>query len=378
MSNTTELNIVYIGTPPFPNGPAITKRRRFMVDYMNDNNISCHVLITGKTTFSGNNAQYGTYGKCDYYNICGNNIFKYNKVGKQYLQKWFNKNKVNVLIFPTSMSYMDYFLYRYAKKLGYRIVFDIVETTFWKHEHMGFKKKMQYRINNFLSEKAYKYAAAFVISERLSKEINEICPSMPVCILPNSTPIKVRSGRKNFNNPIKILYAGTYASKEGVTYLLDGITKVIEHGYNCKLLLLGKAPENLRKKYQNDEFVDFKGFVSDEELYKMQMESDILAMVRTNSIFSNYGFPFKLSEYLATGNVVLSTNVSDVEKYIKDKQDAYLIEPESSEAIYKAVTHIINNPSQACQIAESGLKVAYDKFSIQNVGKIFETFLKGL
>lgn len=41
-----ELNIVYIGRLSFPLGQATTKRRRYMVDYMNDENIECHILST--------------------------------------------------------------------------------------------------------------------------------------------------------------------------------------------------------------------------------------------------------------------------------------------------------------------------------------------
>ena len=381
MDNVKELNVVYIGSPVFPIGPAITKRRRFMVDYMNERNITSHVLVTGLQG-ERNNPSEGIYGNCDYYDIrevsSFDKIFQYNKLGKKYLKNWFDEGKLNVLIFTTSMDYVDFFLYRYAKKLGYKIVFDIVETSFWKHENMGIRTKMIYAINHFLTLRAYKNAAAFVISERLHYEIKNTAPSMPICILPNSTPIEVKSGRKELNETLQILYAGTYASKEGVIFLINGVEKAIAKGYNCKLLLLGKAPEALRNRYKDSEFIEFKGFVSDDELYRLQLESDVLAMVRTNSKFSNYGFPFKLSEYLATGNIVLSTNVSDVKQYLRDKCDAYLIEPENSDAICDAIIHIINNPEEACAIANNGLHVAYDKFSIQNVGKIFEDFLTKL
>ena len=380
--NSNDLNIIYTGSPTFPVGAATTKRRRFMVDYMNNQHISCKVLVTGFSKKNDKNPQHGNYGNCEYFNISNlatlTKISKYYSTGKAKLKEWYNGNKSNILIFTTSMNAIDYKLYKYAVNLGYKVVFDIVETAFWKYEKLGLKSKMRYFLDEHYSKKAYKTSAAFVISERLREEFKTAYPNMPICLLPNSTPIGVIEGRKKLNETLQILYAGTYAAKEGVTYLIEGVKQAIDNGCKCKLLLLGKAPQALRDKYGNETYIDFKGFVSDEELYQLQMESDVLAMVRTNSIFANYGFPFKLSEYLATGNIVLSTKVSDVEKYLTDKKDAYLIEPENSKAICDAIMHIASNPEEACAVAQNGLKTANERFSIEVVGKIFEDFLKTL
>lgn len=374
-----KLNIVFSGAPAFPNGTAMSKRRRYMVDYMNYHNITCRVLVTGFRKSKFKNPEHGYYNQTEYIDI--SNIFarhkyiSYYKKGKEYLKNWYNKDAKNVLILSTLVNFNNYSLYKYAVKLGYKVVFDIVETAFWKYEKLGLKSKVRYYLDEYYSKKAYKKSAAFVISERLQEEFKTAYPDMPICLLPNSTPICVTVGRKKLNETLQILYAGTYAAKEGVTYLIEGVKQAIDNGCKCKLLLLGKAPQALRDKYGNETYIDFKGFVSDEELYQLQMESDVLAMVRTNSIFANYGFPFKLSEYLATGNIVLSTKVSDVEKYLTDKKDAYLIEPENSKAICDAIIHIASNPEEACSVAQNGLKTANEKFSIEVVGKIFEDFL---
>ena len=380
--DSKELNIVYIGSPAFPVGAATTKRRRYMVDYMNSQHISCKVLVTGLSKKNDKNPQQGSYDNCEYFNISNlatfTKISKYYSTGKAKLKEWYNVAKLNILIFTTSMNTIDYKLYKYAVKLGYKVVFDIVETAFWKYEKLSLKTKMRYFLDEYYSKKAYRRSAAFVISERLREEFKNAYPNMPMCLLPNATPISVTEGRKKLNDTLQVLYAGTYVAKEGVTYLIEGVKQAIDNGCKCKLLLLGKAPQALREKYGNETFIDFKGFVSDEELYQLQMGSDVLAMVRTNSIFANYGFPFKLSEYLATGNIVLSTKVSDVEKYLTNKKDAYLIEPENSKAIFDAIMHIASNPEEACTVAQNGLKTANEKFSIEVVGKIFIDFLKRL
>ena len=99
-------------------------------------------------------------------------------------------------------------------------------------------------------------------------------------------------------------------------------------------------------------------------------------MTRCNSRFANYGFPFKLSEYLATGNIVLATNVGDVGLYVKDKESAYIIPSENSHAIATTLQHIVEYPQEALNVANGGLKVMQQHFSIESVGVIFVNFLK--
>lgn len=373
------LNIVLIGSPAFPEGSAITKRRRYIVDYLNSHNISCHVLVTGFRKSETQNPNSGFYDKTEFVNIshlfAEHKYLSYFKKGKKYLKTWYDKDAKNILLFSTLINFNDNTFYKYATKLGYYVVFDIVETAFWKYENLSLKARIHYFMDEYYSKKAYKKSAAFVISERLMDEFRTKYPNMPLCILPNATPLSITEGRKSLNNPLQVLYAGTYAAKEGVTYLIDGVKQTIEKGCKCKLLLLGKAPQALREKYANDSSIDFKGFVSEDDLARLQAESDVLAMVRTNSIFANFGFPFKLTEYLATGNIVLSTRVSDVEKYLTDKQDAYIIEPENATAVCNAIMHIAKNPEEACRVAQNGLKTAEEKFSIEVVGKTFEEFL---
>ena len=126
-----ELNIVYIGSPSFPVCAATTKRRRYMVDYMNSQHISCKILVTGLSKKNDKNPQQGFYNNCEYFNISKlatiSKISKYYNTGKTKLKEWYDDAKSNILIFTTSMNAIDYKLYKYAVRLGYKVVFDIVE-----------------------------------------------------------------------------------------------------------------------------------------------------------------------------------------------------------------------------------------------------------
>jgi glycosyltransferase involved in cell wall biosynthesis len=92
-------------------------------------------------------------------------------------------------------------------------------------------------------------------------------------------------------------------------------------------------------------------------------------MCRTGSDFANAGFPFKLGEYLATGNPVISTKVSDVENYLTCN-DAYLIDPDSSQQICSAFEEIVKHPEEARKIGLNGLIKCKEHFSQGENGKL--------
>ena len=381
--NRKELNVVYIGSQSFPFGGATTKRRRYMVDYMNNHHIQSHYLVCDfKRREECLNATYGVYGLCDYYDITplaeNKKYLDFYVAGKKHLKSWFETEKQNVLIFGTIVSLFEYPFYVYAKKIGYKIVFDQVETSYLQNGKTSFLHGMNIRMSEFLSNRAYKHSAAFVISKNLLDEANKKCPGRKLCLLQNSTPLLCEQSRTALNNPLRILYSGTYAPKDGVNYLLKGVIEAYERGISLELILLGKGSSNDMKILglaEGKDYIRYLGYVSDETLNKYLLACDVLCMTRCNSRFANFGFPFKLSEYLASGNIVLATNVGDVGLYVKDRESAYIVPPENSCAIADAIQQIVGCPQAALRVAKGGLEVARQYFSIENVGRIFVDFL---
>lgn len=305
------------------------------------------------------------------------------KAGKRWLKQWKDDRKKNILIFPTILDVVDYPFFSYAKKSGYKIVFDQVETSYRaKGTTTSLKRKLHVFINELIAHKAYNNCnGSFVISEALRIQNEKNYPKMNLELLPNSTPILRKQKKVSFSTNPRILYAGTYAPKDGVVYLIKAFLKVISDGYKCKLVLTGKGRDcdmkvlNLVKGNPN---VEYLGRVSDERLNEVLLSSDILTMTRENSHFANCGFPFKLSEYLATGNVVLATKVSDVGIYLKHLENAYLVEPENIDQIASGIEYLISNQNKAVEMGEKGLDVANFSFGIENIGHTFVNFLQSI
>lgn len=381
--DNSNLNVVYIGPQSFPIGGATTKRRRYMVDYMNSHNISSHYLVCDfKQREKRCNAVCGLYGQCEYFDITPlaehKRYFKFYKEGKRHLKAWYIEGKQNVLIFGTVLSVFEYPFYSFARRLGYKIVFDQVETSYLENGESRFLHRINIKIAELLSNKAYRHSSAFVISNNLLEEVHSKYPKRRICLLPNSTPQLSTASRTMINEPLKVLYSGSFAPKDGVRFLLEGVIEAHENGANIELTLIGKGQQKdmevLRFAEEKD-YIHYLGYVTDLELEQNLLENDVLCMTRVNSRFANFGFPFKLSEYLSTGNVVLTTDVGDVCRYVNDKESAYVIPAEDSHAIASALQYIICNPAEALLVAEGGLKAMQQYFSIEKVGRIFEDFL---
>ena len=378
-----ELNIVMASGVVFPYGLATTKRRRYMVDYMNVQGVECHVLVLRHQVKSQNPLK-GMYGDCDYIDISyllnEGKIFQYYHQGKIFLKKWFNSDKKNVVVCDTKVEFWDYPIIRYAYSLGYKIVYDQVETDYnTKGTNNSIKTKIHFLLTGNVSRRAYKWSdGSFVISEALKEQNLKAYPPQKMCILPNSTPILEKTKKQFFSNPPTILYSGTFAKKDGVEYLLKAFLLVQKKGYSCRLIMTGKGqPSDMKvlELVKDNPDVQYKGMVSDRELVETLLDCDILTMTRENSKFSNYGFPFKLSESLATGNPVIATNVSDVGKYVKHMESVYLVQPECVEEIANGIIYYLENPQNALQIGQNGLNVMKKHFSIEGVGKKFIDFL---
>ena len=378
-----ELNILISSGLLFPYGLATTKRRRYMVDYMNVQGVECHVLVLRHQVKSQNPLK-GMYGDCDYIDISyllnEGKIFQYYHQGKIFLKKWFNSDKKNVVVCDTKVEFWDYPIIRYAYSLGYKIVYDQVETDYnTKGTNNSIKTKIHFLLTGKVSRRAYKWSdGSFVISEALKEQNLKAYPPQKMCILPNSTPILEKTKKQFFSNPPTILYSGTFAKKDGVEYLLKAFLLVQKKGYSCRLIMTGKGqPSDMKvlELVKDNPDVQYKGMVSDRELVETLLDCDILTMTRENSKFSNYGFPFKLSESLATGNPVIATNVSDVGKYVKHMESVYLVQPECVEEIANGIIYYLENPQNALQIGQNGLNVMKKHFSIEGVGKKFIDFL---
>lgn len=128
------------------------------------------------------------------------------------------------------------------------------------------------------------------------------------------------------NNDKIILYAGRFEEKQkNLSLLLQSFKLVKEEVKNSKLVLVGNGKgrqmlDNLIKELDLKDVV-FMGVVERKKLPEIINCADVFALS------SNYeGSPNVVKEALACGVPVVSTNVGDVHKIIKNGENGYIVE----------------------------------------------------
>ena len=374
------INIVFIGRYSFPKGVAMTKRHRYYIDYLSKlpNVAVCNICTWGGAVTQ--NDTHGMYnGVVEYYNTDmprkATSFLPIANWANKILRDRYKPDADNVAIFCAYVTLEQLLIFKEAMSLGYKVICDVVENYSAVGGDASKAANFAFSLNKLF---LYKKVSGFIV---ISSQINEAYKPYlkPILELTNSAPITCSEKKKSFHSPMKILYSGTFASKDGLKYLIGGFEKFIrERGEVAELILTGKGVRDsgIEAKIKNNKQIIKLGYLSDEELTAQQLSADVLCMTRCNSLFANSGFPFKLSEYLATGNTVLATAVGDVSRYIQDKVNGLLIVPESADAICDALTYAYTHEKECIEMGIKGIETVDRYFNVESNGRQLYQFIK--
>lgn len=306
--------------------------------------------------------------------------------GLFYISKKFNRKALNIIYHYGYPSLEDILFLKFAKILGYKIVYDIVESI---SHTSSINSSLRLKIKNWSSRQMLNQlhkngSLCFGISSGLCKILNIICVNkisvvhLPICIdVDYVSSFKKEKGVVS-EKKIKMFYGGSFGFKDGFEFLINGFELACERQENIELILTGKISKQMDGKVQSliasskfSQRIKFLGCLSSSEYYSTMVNSDILCMTRINSEYANLGFPFKLGEYLASGNAIIATRVGDVPNYINHKQNAVLINPESASEICDAIIELANNPQLREDLSLNARITALKFFSSEKWSNFF-------
>lgn len=184
-----------------------------------------------------------------------------------------------------------------------------------------------------------------------------------------------------------IAYCGSLTiRKDGVNILIDSFSQLASEIPDIDLVLIGKGDSEYEEtaiRRQTEELnlnsrVHFLGQLSRTDVPAYLAGAKVLALARPTSIVADAGFPSKLTEYLSTGKPVLVTQVGDIPIYLKDNENAFLSEPDSSEAFATKLRYILNNYESAITVGRNGRKLTETIFNYNFQAKRMLEFIKRL
>ena len=347
----------------------MAKRVQYQAEFLQRSNVNVCIVIPLKGIsgiLSGVSYYYG----------------KLNSLNRIY--KCRGNHRINILVTQTLIGAKEFVYVLFAKMLGYRIVMDKVELFNFLEDRMSFRQKMDIKIGLFMDNFINWFAGGIiVISTLLYEKYRDI--GIPILLLPNSVPhsLIVKNNKNKFNNPVRMVYAGSYGKKDGVEYLIRAFKKLVQHYDNVELHLVGKGTNENHQRIKNEigtgEFVIYEhGYVDEDKLQNILLDADILAVTRTNSKYANFGFPYKLTEYLCKGNPVLATQVGDISLYLEDKKNIVFANAEDTDSLCEAMEYCLTNEKQLIRLGRRGQKVIQKFFSIEKNGKFLLDFILAL
>lgn len=379
------INLV-VCTREYPTGMAGTKRIQHLLDYLLLQDITINVIA-----FRSNIRQpaiRGMHNSIPYICIGAGTDMKLTHLHKIILYYFRGlrailhskkKSFSNIVYNSGGINIENLLFILWVKILGFKLILAVEEDySFFKDNIKLISRFKCWTIRRFDFLNCQCSNAIVVISTYLKKKYLDL-KVRNVVLVPITARQNYHEDKKTFNNPVQVVYAGTFADKDGVNDIIEGFFAFNKLYKNSQLIMTGKSAQQLlyKERFQNQKNIIFKGFVPDSEFYQMLRNADILCMCRTESDFANAGFPFKLGEYLATGNPVICTKVSDVENYLTEK-DAYLINPNNPQEISGALSEIVNNPDAAMKKGINGLEKCRRYFSPEANGKLLYDLLNAV
>lgn len=304
---------------------------------------------------------------------------------------WRLKNNGNqhILYNYGSVEVQNLAIILWAKWLGYKIIFDIVENHHVKAEFKRpFISRLKFYFTSYFEKRLYWFAdGCIVISGNLFEQMAGFLKNrIPLTHIPISVRIGEWAGESTTDKNKKIIYyGGSFGSKDGLEYLLYAFYRISGDFPHAELHLSGKgAKRHLDYIIQIIESLPCKSRIrmleslDREEYVKKVLASDIVCVTRTNSVYANYGFPFKLGEYLAAGKAIIVSDVSDVSKYLKHKRDAWIVKPESIRSIEEGLRELLTNETLRNELEKNAKLKAMEHFDSLIISKEFKNKIENL
>lgn len=233
------------------------------------------------------------------------------------------------------------------------------------------------------------YDGIFVISEYLQRYF---APRMRRGARTLLVPILVDVDRfaddspKRPDAPRYIAYAGELSASKGVHHLVSAFAALADDFPDVTLRVSGSPNPppymdrltGLIRELGIGPRVEFLGTVPYETFPQLLHDATVLVVPHPQGTFSEAAFPTKLGEYLASGTPTVATRVGEIERYVRDGEDIYLVPPDDPHALAASLRSVLLHSEEAAQVGLRGRDTARECFDYRVHGRRLLEFIGDL
>jgi len=199
------------------------------------------------------------------------------------------------------------------------------------------------------------------------------------CVIEGFTDINQDTIKKKYNCEKKaIMYAGALFEKFGIKLLLEAFHE-IEGDYELWLFGKGDMSKEIELFSLKDPRIKYWGNLPNEEILEYEKKAKLLVNPRPTIFeFTQYSFPSKLMEYMASGTPVLTTKLLGIPDDYYDKM--FFIDEETSDGLKKALLGCLLKSEKELESFGKNAQayVLSEKNNYKQIGKLLEVFKKHL
>tara|TARA_Y100000310_G_C20674083_1_gene811908 strand:- start:307 stop:1512 length:1206 start_codon:yes stop_codon:yes gene_type:complete len=181
-----------------------------------------------------------------------------------------------------------------------------------------------------------------------------------------------------------LLFVGRLAEKKGIIHLLEAMPVVIKSFPKVKLLIIGDGV--LREELENrmlalniEKNVTFTGKMSNEQLPGFYATADIFvgpSIITDSGDTEGLGVVFL--EALASGTVVIGSNVGGIPDIIEDGKSGFLVPQKDSKVLSEKIIALLKNSQLRKDFVNYGKNHIKKNFSWDSVSEKFNELFKSL
>lgn len=176
----------------------------------------------------------------------------------------------------------------------------------------------------------------------------------------------------------KVLYAGRLLALKSVDTLLKSIKHVLKK-CDAYFLLVGTGDIDKWKRLlygipENN--YKFLGYVDYERINYLYAKVNLFVLPSFTE-----SFPLVILEAMASGVLVIATNVGGIPEIIENHEDGILIEPNNPKILADTITTLLRNPTQRKTISKTAREKVMNNFTsrvmVEKTKKYYEEIILG-